>query len=172
MAALSMEMIFDAAVAVLLLVTIGYCVVLSRKMSAIRQSREELQSFLTDFTRAISRAELSVEQLKALQGDADATLNAHIEQAQYIANDLSYLSDKGENVARALDGYISRSRAVKQPAKEGAVAKKRSPTPVRGVSAIARQASQPQKQSRKQAMIEEVLTKISERKESRSGDTV
>ena len=63
---------FDVALMICLGVAIYYGVRLNRQMAIIRSGREELQSLITEFTQATSRAETALSELKS---DVGATLN-------------------------------------------------------------------------------------------------
>ncbi|NDF11725.1 MAG: hypothetical protein EB060_02780 [Proteobacteria bacterium] len=105
-------MILDALLACLLLATIGYSWKLSRKVSAINDSRKELENFIKEFNTAISRAEVSIATLRTLSSDTDVSLKSHIEKARFLTNDLAFFTYKGNSVANRLESRISESRMV------------------------------------------------------------
>lgn len=105
-------MVFDAIIALLLVVTIGYSWRLSKKLSAFKDSKKELDYFVKEFNQAIAHADYSIGTLKTLSKEADENLQDHIEKARFLANDLSFLAHKGDNVANKLEEYIATSHAV------------------------------------------------------------
>ncbi len=105
-------MIFDAIIALLLVVTIGYSWRLSKKLTAFKDSKKELDYFVQEFNQAIAHADYSIGTLKTLSKEADENLQDHIEKARFLANDLSFLAHKGDNVANKLEEYIATSHAV------------------------------------------------------------
>ncbi|MAO90393.1 MAG: hypothetical protein CMM78_03425 [Rhodospirillaceae bacterium] len=101
---------FDVALMICLGVAIYYGVRLNRQMAIIRSGREELQSLITEFTQATSRAETALSELKS---DVGATLNdarqsAH--KASALCDDLEFLIKRGEKVADALEIGVRASR--------------------------------------------------------------
>ena len=100
-------MILDAALAGLLLLTIGYCWRLSKKVSALNSSRKELQNIIKEFDRAITKADTSITSLKTLSQEADEQLKRHIEKARFLTNDLAFLTHKGDSIADRLEGGIA-----------------------------------------------------------------
>jgi len=120
--------ILDGVITFLLVATIIYCWKLSRKISTLHEGRHELNHFIADFNTAITRAETNINHLKDLSGEAEEKLGERIEKARHLANDLSFLTDRGENVADSLESFISGSRPLtKEP--ERIAKKSTSPTP-------------------------------------------
>lgn len=109
-------MILDGIVAGLLLITIVYCWRLSKKITALNNSRKELRGIISEFDKAIYRADTSITNLKKLSVEADNQLQKHIEKARFLTNDLAFLTHKGDNIADRLEGYISKSRPANPPA--------------------------------------------------------
>lgn len=114
------NLFLDGIITILLVVTISYCWRLSKKIALLNESRHELNQFLENFNSAIFRAENNITQLKVLGGDADEKLCEHIQKARFLANDLSFLMDKGEHVADDLEHKISISRSVSRNIPSGA----------------------------------------------------
>lgn len=105
----------DIFIIALLVTTICYCIKLSRRITLLHQGKDDLNKFIQDFNEAIMRAENNINELKVLGSDADENLRSHIESAQYLANDLSFLMEKGENVADMLEQQIAVSRTAQRP---------------------------------------------------------
>ena len=56
--------VLDVMVGALLVATIGYCVVLNRKLAALRRNEAELRDVLNQFAAAAKQAEAGVALLK------------------------------------------------------------------------------------------------------------
>ncbi|MCB2082009.1 MAG: hypothetical protein KDD76_05175, partial [Rickettsiales bacterium] len=112
------QLLLDLLMIALLGTTVGYCVTLSRKVAQLRKGRQEMAEFIGEFNTAIVRAEDNITRLKELSQMTDATLKEHISRAEYLANDLSFLADRGETIAKSLDQSINQSRGLRptQPA--------------------------------------------------------
>ncbi len=106
--------ILDIVVGFLLLITISYAWKLNRRIAIIQKSKQDLNQFLTEFNHAIERADHNIEQLKLMSQETDSQLIEQINKARYLANDLSFLMEKGESVADALEHYITTSRDIRK----------------------------------------------------------
>ncbi len=104
------DVILNVVISLLLLITIAFCLSLSRRISTFNSSKTELAKFLLEFNNSIQRAEKNINQLKEMGSMVDDNLKAQIKRARFLANDLSFLSEKGETVAQNLEGKISMSR--------------------------------------------------------------
>ena len=113
---MSMSLMLDIILAVLLAVTIIYAIVLNRRLGALRRDRSELEALAASFTEATSRADASVGRLAKNATD----LQVRIDQARSLADDLSFLTDRGEKTADRLEGAVraGRSQAPIDPSAE------------------------------------------------------
>ncbi len=140
------QLLLDLVMIGLLSATVGYCIALSRKINQLRANKKELGDFIGEFHTAITQAEENIGQLKMLGAQTDAKLRHHIEKARLLSNDLSFLTDRGEGVASALENHIRSSRTLRR-------------------DAISPTAKQPEEMSlAKKLALEEVLKQIAERK--------
>ncbi len=100
----------DVLVAVLLVITIGYAMVLNRRLGRLRRDKSELEKLAATFGQATARAEESIGNLKKT---ADA-LKGRIDNAQALRDDLAFLIDRGGSAADRLEETVRAAR------KEGA----------------------------------------------------
>ena len=84
-------MILEGIVAILLVMTIGYCFVLDRRLQALRSGREELQKVVEDLNASIGRAQTTILDLKANAGDTARILEERVAKAQGLADELSLM---------------------------------------------------------------------------------
>ena len=103
--------ILDVVVATLLLATIFYAWKLSRSISSFRQSKKEMAEFIGQFGNAIVQAEDSISKLKTLNKEIDSELRVNIERARFLANDLSFMIHKGNDIANKLENNFDMNRA-------------------------------------------------------------
>lgn len=82
MLGLPLGIVVEGSVAVLLVLTIGYCGVLNHRLMKLRADRELLGKMVADLVQATSLANAAVQELKAAAVEADATLNARLEEAE------------------------------------------------------------------------------------------
>ncbi|TVS00348.1 MAG: hypothetical protein EA406_00725 [Rhodospirillales bacterium] len=123
--------LLDGLLAVLLAVTIGYAVMLNRRLAAIRGG-SEFDRHAAGFRDAVSRAEDSVARLKA---NADE-LQQRLEQARALQDDLSLLIDRGERVADGLETTVRIARSQQDSVRDGRreTTRQSGPDPVRAAA--------------------------------------
>lgn len=113
-----MGLALNAAIAALLLVTIGYCWRLNTRINQLRQGRHEMNQFLTDFNSSIQRAEWNIHELKQTSQITDETLRAQLDKGRLLANDLTFLIERADNVADVLEQYIKHTRNLQRSLQE------------------------------------------------------
>ncbi len=96
----------DLVVAVLLIVTIAYAMVLNRRIGSLRKDKKELETLAASFHQATVRAEDSIGRLR---NTADA-LQQRIDKAQSLSDDLSFLIDRGGLAADRLEELVRAAR--------------------------------------------------------------
>jgi hypothetical protein len=114
--------ILDIAVILLLVPTIIYAVILNRRLSALRRSREELSKVVNSFNEATMRAEAGIPKLKKATTEANHTLKDRVDKAQTLRDDLAFMIERAEELATRLEGAvrIARGEGVNvQPAQPG-----------------------------------------------------
>ena len=104
----------DLVMIALLIATIIYAVILSRRLAAFRRNREEMQNFLTAFNAANERAEISIRALKDMAEQSGEKLREDIEKASALNEDLSFMVDRGESIANRLEKAASDANATRR----------------------------------------------------------
>lgn len=104
-------MILDVVVIVLLIPTIVYAVILNRRLSALRRSREELSKVVNSFNEATMRAEAGIPKLKKATTEANHTLKERVDKAQTLRDDLAFMIERAEELAGRLEGAVRAARA-------------------------------------------------------------
>lgn len=84
--------IIEILLIVLLMLTVGYCMVLNRRLSRLRASQDELRQIITDLNAATETAETAIRGLKITTDEADARLSEKLHKAQLLARELSALN--------------------------------------------------------------------------------
>ena len=100
------SLILDVLVAVLLAVTIGYAVVLNKRLGKLRGDKIDLEKLAARFGESTSRAEESIESLRQT---ADL-LQGGIDKAQALKDDLAFLIDRGNQAADSLEDLVRLAR--------------------------------------------------------------
>ena len=104
---MTMGFALDIVVAVLLAVTVVYCWRLNQRLTTLRQGREELARLVTTLTQATQRAENSIHVLKAAAQETNATLDAKVKTAEALRDELSLITETGNNLANRLENRLT-----------------------------------------------------------------
>jgi hypothetical protein len=113
---MSSTLIADGIVAFLLVITIFYAAKLSRKLSALRADKAELQALVLSLAEASQSAEAGVMGLKAGAEEIGRLLAKKMQDAQSLREDLAYMIDRGGIVADRLEGSLRTRREDPAPA--------------------------------------------------------
>ncbi|MEM8811775.1 MAG: DUF6468 domain-containing protein [Pseudomonadota bacterium] len=98
MTGLSLGMAIEALVALLLLMTIGYCVTLNRRLQRLRADEEMLRATISELLTATEIAERAILGLKATAGDCEKTVSARLAEAEHVTARLGEQIEAGEAV--------------------------------------------------------------------------
>jgi hypothetical protein len=94
----------ESAVSILMMLTIGYCVVLNARLKRLHADRSMLQQMVADLVGATNLANQALKELKTSAMDADLALSARLEEAERfgieLANHVSAGSMLMERIAK------------------------------------------------------------------------
>ena len=94
---------------VLLSATLAYCVLLERRLAAMRKGQDALKGTIGQLNAAISSAGNSLGQLRAAASGAAATLDERLGLARKLIDELSVLTASGERIAERFDRSFERT---------------------------------------------------------------
>ena len=114
---MTLGFLLDGLIVALLGATIGFCVVLNKRLATLRKAQAELTEFAAALREATSSAESGVRQLKAVAQGVGKELHASIDRAQTLNDDLSALAHHGGSVADRLE--LALERTAKPAAQPG-----------------------------------------------------
>ena len=100
----------DAVVAVLLVATIGYSVLLNRRLSVIRSDRDKFEDLIRNLGTASQRAEAVVAKMRGSAEDLSQRLDKKIDEARGLSDDLVYMIERGGAIADKMAGLIRNGR--------------------------------------------------------------
>ena len=103
---MSASLAIECLVALLLLITIGYCVVLNRRLKRLRDDEQALKGTIGELVTATEIAERAVRGLRATVAEAESSLGERIGQARQAAEDIARERQAAEALLRRL-GQIS-----------------------------------------------------------------
>jgi prefoldin subunit 5 len=95
---LPLGMFVEIAVAILLALTIGYCVVLNERLKKLHADRGELRQMVTDLVQATNLANTAIKELKSTAAEADTVLTARLDEAERFGVELANHINAGQAI--------------------------------------------------------------------------
>ena len=127
----NLGMLVEGSVAVLLVVTIGYCAILNQRLKRLHSDRETLARMVADLVQATGLANAAVTELKSAALEADTKLNDRLEQAKELEAELHAQVSSGSQVIEKIARITAAAKT--QPVPEATVSK---PDPVKPAVAV------------------------------------
>jgi hypothetical protein len=104
----------ELALEVLLAFTLGYCMILERRLAAVRKGQEGLKRHIGELNMAIAGAGASLRALKAAAGEAAHTLDERLKRARLHIDELSVLTASGERIAQRMESAAATPRVARE----------------------------------------------------------
>jgi hypothetical protein len=99
---------------VLLAFTLGYCVVLERRLAAVRKGQEGLKRHIGELNMAIAGAGASLRAVKSAAGEAAQTLDERLKRARLHIDELSVLTASGERIAQRMESAAASPKVARE----------------------------------------------------------
>lgn len=112
----SFGFLIESMVAILLLLTILYCVRLSKQLRLLRADEQSLRATIAELVTATEIAERAIAGLKATMRDGEQTLGVQIAGAEQLSVDLGEQLAAGEDLL----GKLARIAGVVRPSSAAA----------------------------------------------------
>ena len=93
----------NLALAMLLVLTTIWCLLLHRRLGRLRVERHDIEAFVDAVTTATKQAEAATGGLRAAAADVQSTLAKQQRLAQQCAAELTRLAESGNRTARRLE---------------------------------------------------------------------
>lgn len=93
----------------LLLATIGYCAMLNKRLSNMRDAHAELRQLTEEFDKALVRSKTGVEELKSLAATTGKQFNTEIKQAKELIEELQLINASSTRIADRLQRGVESS---------------------------------------------------------------
>ncbi len=119
---MTMTLILDGVLIALLIATVGYCVVLERRLRALRADHGAFTRMIGEFAAATARAEDGIARLAAASAEHGARLDERTAAARAASDELSFLVERAERLADRL-AVPANPRPAKAAAADGGEAK-------------------------------------------------
>lgn len=109
---MNLPIILDLFVIICLAATIAFAIRLNKKLSTIYNSRNELQTFLNQFSKSMEKADAGIKDLRGIGESVFKTAQDQLKTAEALKSDLAFLNERGEDIAQSLDQHIREARSV------------------------------------------------------------
>ena len=86
---LPLGLFVEGAVAILLALTIGYCVLLNQRLQRLHQDKDAMRQMVADLVSATNLANQAIKELKSTAVEADLSLTARLEEAERFGVELA-----------------------------------------------------------------------------------
>jgi hypothetical protein len=106
----------ESLVAILLLVTIGYCVVLNRRLKRFKADEQSLKATISELITATGVAQRCVAGLKMTARECEATLGERLRDAEACCADLARHVKSGDAIIARLSEIAGATRPVMEVA--------------------------------------------------------
>ena len=115
-------MMIEGLVAVLLMLTIAYCVMLNNRLKKLKADEQTLKATISELITATEIAERAIGGLKLTVQDCDQTLGPRLKSAEAIAATIARQIVAGEEVVKKLAQIVAVTRPLEQGATISAIA--------------------------------------------------
>lgn len=110
------KLVLDVIIALLLVATILYAVVLNRRLGILRRNGDELAKLIGRFNEATVRAESSIPKLRKAAEESGQALQERVEKAQSLRDDLAFMVERADAMATRLEASVRNARSESRPA--------------------------------------------------------
>ena len=117
-----MGIAIESLVAVLLLLTIAYCIVLNKRLQRLKADEHSLKATIGELITATEIAERAIGGLKHTVRDVNENLGSQLTAATQMAALLKHQLAEGDAVVRRLSKIASAARPSSEPREEAAPA--------------------------------------------------
>lgn len=107
---------FESGLCILLAATLVYCVVLERRLKAVRQGQEGLNAMIGDLNASLATAGASLRALQAAAGTVGEQLDKKVASARATIDELGLVNASGERIAQRIERTVDTRAAARAPA--------------------------------------------------------
>lgn len=101
------SLIVDGALAALMLTVIAACYFVYRRLATIKEGQTELRQLVDQLNNAVVEAQRSVKNLKHTAAQTEEKLLAETRKASSVADELSMITEAGNNLADRIERGFS-----------------------------------------------------------------
>ena len=108
-------LIVETLVAALLLLTIGYCMLLNKRLKRLKADEQSLKATIGELITATEIAERAIGGLKATMREGEQSLAARLQRAETLTADIERQLTAGEDLLARLTRIASVARPPSEP---------------------------------------------------------
>ena len=108
-------LVIECLVAVLLLLTIGYCVILNRRLARLRADEDSFKATIAELVSATDSAERAIAGLKMTVRDCDETLGERLRASETVRKDLGEELSRGEQLLSRIARFVAAAQEARRP---------------------------------------------------------
>ena len=106
----SLGIVIESLVAVLLMLTIGYCILLNKRLQRLKADEHSLKATIGELITATEIAERAIGGLKHTVRDVNENLGSQLNAATVMAEHLKHQLAEGDSVIRRLSKIVMAAR--------------------------------------------------------------
>jgi hypothetical protein len=106
----SLGMLIDCVVAILLVLTIGYCMMLNRRLKLLKADEQSLRATISELVTATEIAERAIGGLKITVHECDMGLGERLRRAERLAGEIDRAVVSGKDLISRLSQIVSAGR--------------------------------------------------------------
>jgi hypothetical protein len=107
-------MMIESVVAVLLTVTIGYCIVLNKRLQRLKADEMSLKATISELITATEIAERAIGGLKIAVRECDQDLGERLHNAERFSADIAHQLDAGQDILNRLTRIATETRPPRE----------------------------------------------------------
>jgi hypothetical protein len=104
--------LIESLVAILLLVTIGYCIILNKRLKRLKADEQVLKATISELMTATEIAERAVADLRLAAHECEDTLGERLKAADRFCADLGRQVKSGELIINRLSRIVEAARPL------------------------------------------------------------
>jgi hypothetical protein len=109
-------LVIESLVAVLLLLTIGFCLLLNGRLKKLKADEQTLKGTISELITATEIAERAIAGLKMTVRDCDLNLSERLRAGDHLARELGRQLENGSQILSQIAQITLAARMVKTPA--------------------------------------------------------
>ncbi len=103
-------LMIESLVAILLLVTIGYCILLEKRLRRFRADEQSLKATISELITATEIAERAIAGLKLTVRECDQNLGERLRTAERFSADIARQLDDGQDLLERVTKIVAAAR--------------------------------------------------------------